>query len=325
MDASPHVSVAMPVYNAERYLVETVESILSQTFRDFELVAVDDGSTDGSLEILKQFAERDSRLRIISRRRTGIVGARNDGLASSRGEWIAAIDNDDVMLPDRIGRQVDYLRRNSGCVAVGGAALLIDPDGDPLFEYRPPIEHGEIEGLLLRGHNPMVQPAVMFRAEAVRSVGGYHPECEYSEDFDLFLRLCERGRLANLPRVVLKHRQHLGRASFAHFHDQRLVLQRALQEAYRRRGLTGAPPDVPHSWHPNTWREFHIRCCCDAWDGGFPSTARKHATALFRTNPFSPRAWDLLARTYVSGKAYRMIESLKKCLRPLRRFRDRSS
>src|SRR6266581_3934019 len=109
MFSSPAISVVMPVYKAERYLAQAVDSILDQTFTDFELIAVDDGSRDQSLQILNGYAQKDQRVRVISRPNTGIVGALNDGIAAARAPLIARMDSDDLSLPQRFEKQVTYL------------------------------------------------------------------------------------------------------------------------------------------------------------------------------------------------------------------------
>ncbi|MEA2735824.1 MAG: hypothetical protein QOE14_2275, partial [Humisphaera sp.] len=148
---APAVSVLMPVYNAARYLAEAVESILAQTFRDFEFVIVDDGSTDRSPAMLDEYAKRDSRIRIIRRPNTGIVGALNDAIAESKAALIARMDADDVSLPDRLEKQVAYLRDHAECVALGSRVVGIDPYGCVLFQSEHKLTHEEIDAELLNG------------------------------------------------------------------------------------------------------------------------------------------------------------------------------
>jgi len=324
----PEVSIVLPVYNSQRYLAETIESALSQTFTNFELVAVDDESTDDSSDILKRYADADSRVRILQRSHGGIVAARNEGMAAARGEFIAAMDHDDVMLPERLALQVAFLRAHPDCVAVGGAGLLIDPEGDPLIERHHPTEPDEIEAELFAGRNPIIQPCVMIRRESVAAIGGYREQCNFAEDYDLFLRLSDLGRLANLPQVLIQYRQHMSRASHGHYQEQNHVLVAALQEAYKRRGRSDFTAPTEFSWHPTTLSGFHVRCVNDALDGGNDRTARKHVLALFRTAPLSPRTYDLLARTYLDRRLYGVVSFFKSLLRPLKAIgigRDRSS
>ena len=206
--SSPSVSVCMPVYNTERYVAEAVESILAQTFGDFELIIIDDGSTDGSRAILERYAKQDDRIRLISRPNTGIGGARNEALGMAKGELIAVMDSDDVALPERFEVQVAYLREHPEVVCLGSVVQCIDEAGRFLFEANPAMDHEAIQEEALRGCCPLAQCSMMMRREAVLAVKGYDPELSPAEDLDLVLRLGERGKLVNLPQVLQKYRWH---------------------------------------------------------------------------------------------------------------------
>ena len=145
MTAAPAVSVVMPVYNAARHLREAVQSVLRQTFRDFELVAVDDGSTDESPAVLREYAARDPRVRVVSRPNTGIVGALNDGLDAARGPLVARMDADDVCLPRRFERQAAFLRDNPACLVVGTRVRYTEPNGRPICDGPVRVTHEEID------------------------------------------------------------------------------------------------------------------------------------------------------------------------------------
>ena len=175
--AAPAVTALMPVYNAERYVAEAIESILAQTFGDFEFLIVDDGSTDRSRSILEGFAARDARIRLISRPNTGIVGALNEGLAAARGELVARMDADDVAMPERFERQVRYLDDHPECVVVGSRVTVIDPDGDPLTVLTDMLTHEQIDRGLLAGIGAaMYHPAVMYRKSVVLGIGAYRDD-----------------------------------------------------------------------------------------------------------------------------------------------------
>lgn len=317
---TPTVSVVIPVFNAGRYLSQAIQSVLSQTFADFELIAVDDESSDGSVQILERFADQDSRIRILRRSHSGIVRTRNAGISAAGCALIANLDHDDIMLPNRLESQVDYMQRHPDCVAVGSAARLIDPDGDPLLEIRPPIDHEQIDTELLRGKTAIVQTTAMLRREAVLSIGGYRDQCNFAEDYDLFLRLSECGQLANLPQVLGQQRQHFDRSSRSNYEQQNRVIGLALQEAFDRRGIRKPLPHLERIWHPETLSGFRIRCVNDAMDGGNIQTARKHARQLLRDNRFSPRAWDLMARAFLDRRIYSVIKVIKSILRPFKRI-----
>jgi glycosyltransferase involved in cell wall biosynthesis len=294
----PTVSVQMVAYNAERYVAEAVESLLAQTFEDFELVFVDDGSTDGTPRIVRGLAERDPRIRLISRPNTGIVRARNEALQASQGEFLAVMDSDDVALPRRLESQVSYMREHPECVALGCLTLVIDPDGDPLCYWNPEQTHEEIDALHLTGGprgTIICNPTAMLRADAVRALGGYRKEYETSEDHDLFLRLAEVGRLANLPEPLQKYRMHPNNVGHARKRQQNRTAKAAILDACRRRGLTARPDpfyDLPA--RPGSPLELRRRWAWWALGSGHVATARKHARAALVRSPWSMASWRLM-------------------------------
>ena len=242
----PRVSVVMPVFNSARYVGAAAASVLAQTFRAFELIAVNDGSTDQSLGILQRLARADARLRIISRPHTGNYGARNDGLAAARADLVACMDADDLAYPQRLEEQVHAMEARPDLVALGAAVRLIDPDGIDLGPERPPTDHDAIEQRLLHGDGSAIrQPVAMVRRAAVQAVGGYRREYSSSEDLHLFLRLAEVGKLANLSHVLLDYRQHLASVNRTH-HAQQLRRREAIaaEECRRRFGADALAPEV---------------------------------------------------------------------------------
>jgi glycosyltransferase involved in cell wall biosynthesis len=293
----PILSVLMPVYNAERYVAEAVDSILAQTFHDFEFLIINDGSTDGSGAILSRYAERDPRIRLVSRPNIGIVGTLNQLVEMARGEFLGRMDADDIALPDRFKLQVDYLRAHPECLAVGSRVLAVDAEGDPLCEWSCEQTHEEITAELLstRGHNGIIHPAVMMRREAVLAVGKYREF--FVEDKDLFLRLGEHGLLANLPQVLLHYRQNpssVCNASGNHRASLDQSVHRVVLEAYERRGLDINQVRKPTSGPPRTPAETHRVFGWWALMAGHVRTARKHARARFCRAPLSIDSWRLL-------------------------------
>ena len=246
---TPTVSVLMPVHNAEPYLRRAVESILDQTFADFEFLIIDDGSTDGSRATLERYAAQDSRIRLVSRPNTGYTVALNELLDLARGEFVARMDGDDVALPHRFARQVAFLREQSEVVCVGSAVDFIDAAGRLLRSGHPGMDHEEILRRALSGDCALNHPSVLMRRPAVERVGGYRPEFEPAEDLDLWLRLGEIGRLVNLPEVLMHYRQH--ERSFSEQYQQRQLERSAavVADARRRRGLPPREIMVP-AWRP---------------------------------------------------------------------------
>jgi len=294
MPAAPQVSVVMPVYNAQRYLAEALQSVLSQTFTDFELIVVDDGSKDESLSIIKRVAGRDPRLKLISRPNTGIVGALTDGIEAARAEVIARMDADDVCLPQRFERQVEFLRNHPDHCLVGSRVTLIDPDGLPIGTWATQTTHEEIDQAHLDRRWPVVHPTVMMRRAAVMAVGGYRKQYNTLEDLDLFLRLAEHGRLANVPEVLLLYRQHFGSTCFERTGTMNDIRERIFKETYERRGMT---VDVPEDAYRAAPRSKHSEATRWAWMAlkeGHVATSRKYARLVIAARPASLESWRLL-------------------------------
>jgi glycosyltransferase involved in cell wall biosynthesis len=244
--STPAISVVIPVYNAARYLESAVASVQAQTFSDFEIIAVDDGSTDDSKAILTRIAASDTRLRVISRPNTGIVGALNDALTAARGEFVARMDADDLCLPNRFEKQVAFLRANPDCLCVGSAFLYIDSAGCFIKECSRATDHAAIEGELLSGNGGVIiHPAALFRRAAIEHAGGYRELAQWVEDLDLYLRLARIGQLANLADVLFHYRFHEQSVNFTRNqgrHERKLAV---LAEAYAARGLKFESANIP--------------------------------------------------------------------------------
>ena len=321
---SPVVSVLMPVYNTAPFVAEAIESILSQSFADFEFIIIDDGSTDGSAQIVEQYAKQDCRIQFVSRGNRGCYQTRNEASSLSRGEFIAAMDSDDISLPERLALEVEYLRDHPECVAVGGWFLTVDPDGMPIRTICTPLTHEEIDAGHMRGSGgSLVQGTMMFRRDAYIKVGGYSGTHSTSEDMELCLRLAEVGRLANIPKIVLMYRRHLGSMSSAKREHQRSNSLAIIREAYSRRDLpfTLCPvtlhiPLTEAANQQTTW-------VYDALIGGHVATARKHAWQSVRNHPLRPSTWCALATACVVGRADRGLGKwlrMMKCLRIIKRL-----
>jgi GT2 family glycosyltransferase len=292
----------LPVYNAAKYVAAAVRSILGQTFGDFELIAIDDGSTDSSLQILEQVSRQDARVHIISRPNTGIVSALNDGVARARGEFIARMDADDVAMPRRFERQLCFLRDTPACVAVGSAILLIDSDGDPIGVQHWATTHEQIDKLLLTGWSGLAHPTALIRRAALQQVGGYRTEYQWLEDKDLWLRLAEIGQLSNLSEPLLHYRLHETSISFQRESETLRLWEDLLKETYHRRQLAAAPPRLVQRRReaagPHAARASWIRT---ASRSGNYRTAAKHARRLVHDRPLQPSTWLTLLRAATNG------------------------
>jgi hypothetical protein len=207
MHQTPLVSVIMPVYNAEAYVSAAVESILNQTFTDFEFIIVDDGSSDGTPAILDGF--RDRRLvRLRHAQNQGYVYGLNEGLQLARGQLIARLDADDIALVERFAQQVDLLQQRPEVVLVGSAYHIIDEQGALLRSYCPLQEDPLIRWQMLF-QNSFIHSAVMFRLAPIRQHKlCYDPDFMPAEDYALWSQLLRYGEGANLPTPLVKHRRH---------------------------------------------------------------------------------------------------------------------
>ena len=304
MPATPTISVVIPAYNAQRYLREAVQSVLAQSFVDFECIIVDDGSTDQTAAIIADLASHDARVRPLSVPHGGIVAALNAGVEAARAELIARMDADDVCLPQRFERQLEYLRRDCGCVALGSRVLLVDPYGSALWQTDQKLTSEEIEASLLRGNGlAMCHPTVIMRKRAVIAAGMYATKYQWVEDLDLFLRLAEVGRIANLSDVLLHYRQHFGSVNKHKAQLQEQIKERLLAEAHRVRGLTDfstsqieLAPQFSPMQQLQIWAGAALR-------SGNCAVARRHGLEAIRHEPLRYAAWWLAYRCLI-GKPW---------------------
>jgi glycosyltransferase involved in cell wall biosynthesis len=200
------VTVLMPVFNSERYLREAIESILNQAYRNFEFLIINDGSTDGSVSIIKSYNDRRIRL-IHNERNLGLIHTLNRGIEQSRGHYIARMDADDISLPLRLLRQVAYMERHPD---VGICGTWIEYFMGLSDVIRLPVTDAEIKAHLPI-LCPMAHPTVMFRTAVVRKYGlWYSHDYPHAEDYELWFRAANVTKLANIPEVLLKYRIHPG-------------------------------------------------------------------------------------------------------------------
>jgi glycosyltransferase involved in cell wall biosynthesis len=206
------VSVLMSVFNDAAYLSEAIDSILGQTHRNLELILADCGSTDGSLEIASRI--RDPRLVLMQESKMNLATALNRMLAVSHGEFLARQDADDVSRPERLARQVAFLRNNGAVGYVGSGIRAIDSSGTVLRSYCYPPDHVSIRGLLLRMVNPLPHSSLLFRSSVLRAVGGYDERFSKAEDFDLHLRLTACTEVASMPEALVDIRDRIDSAQW---------------------------------------------------------------------------------------------------------------
>lgn len=284
----PTASVILPVYNAGKFIDEAIESVLMQDFQDFELLLLDDGSTDGSLARLQYFARQDRRCMVHSWQNRGLIATLNAGIDLAKSEILIRMDQDDICRQNRFTKQLEYMAGHPDCVALGSRVLLIDPDGLPITEFVSDFDHDSIDAANLRGcGSAITHPAAVMRKEAVLGVGGYRCDYKHAEDVDLFLRLADVGRLANLSEVLLEYRQHPSSIGYRHSVVQMESSRRAVEDTFNRRNL-GLPPTRDFgSDQTVSLSEIYRKWGWWALKAGNSRTARKYARKALSLAPFS--------------------------------------
>jgi hypothetical protein len=236
----PLVSVVMVVSNVERFLAEAIESILGQTFRDFEFIIVDFGSTDKSRAIASSFAAKDARIKLHEIPTCSLPEARNAASFLAQGRYIAVMDADDVASPDRLMSEVEFMEKRPEVGVLGGATEWIDANGKTLHVHSFPTQDCELRSALTTGC-PFWHATVLMRKEAFDLAGGYRPVFLQAEDYDLWLRIVEHYHCANLKQVVLKYRIHPYQVSIRRQRQQALCVLAAQSSASARKNGTYDP------------------------------------------------------------------------------------
>lgn len=316
----PRLSVVMSVYNGERYLREAIDSILSQTFEDYEFIIIDDGSTDGTKPILAEYAARDRRI-VLTRNETnvGLTHSLNKGLALARGQYVARMDADDISLPDRFARQVAFLDEHPAIGVAGTWFQLMDAQGQlvpPVYE--PPALPGFV-GWCLYFYNPIAHPSVVMRREVVLRVGGYDPALARSQDHDLWCRLRGLTKLANVEAMLLYLRKHDSNISILQCEEGLRNSIRSLKALMARTLRRAVPAELIRylytRQYPNSLAIYWVAHLIYALarvalaDPTVTETekrliridaARRLAEILHHvtTSPFDVRRWQLLVRIY---------------------------
>jgi len=202
--AYPKISVLLPVYNAEKYIKDAINSILIQTFQDFELVILNDGSTDKTEMIILSFD--DNRIKYHKSENKGIVYQLNKGVELAAGEYIARMDSDDISLPARLSKQIEFMEQHPNVDALGTAYFRIDERGKKIGEKKVPSTHEECE-FMATLNSPILHPTLMIKKDVIKEIGGYKKDFNLIEDYELFLRLIKSGyKMANLKEPLFYYR-----------------------------------------------------------------------------------------------------------------------
>lgn len=316
MKKPPLVSVVMNVRNGEPYLEEAVQSILDQTYHHFELIVVDDGSTDNTSKILEKFKVRDSRINIITQDAKGIYYAANNGCMAAKGKYIARFDSDDISLPGRLEKQVKFLEENPDIVMTGSAVMRIDKDGSQIETFLPPVSPAQIESKILQW-NPIIQTTVMMRREAFESIGGYREIFELCGDYDLSIRLSEKFQLANIAEPLVYRRMHISEITNRHLWRHTQYYTIAQRSAKIRQASGDDPLDDHLEVTPSLLLtmgidekyifRMMIEGCLERaqvmLEADHPENARQYfekATAVARSGEFRKKIAHSFSKAYVS-------------------------
>ena len=236
------ISVVMPAYNAEETIGQVIESVLAQTYTDFEFIIVDDGSADSTLSIAQSYAARDPRIRVIAAEHQGNGGARNVGLQLAAGPWIAVMDADDQAMPERFATQLAAAEADPEVVVWGAASYNVDVDGNLLTIYNMgPASKDEFERM--RRHAEIVQvshPTAFYRRDLALAIGGYDNAFKVSTDAEFFDRMALHGPILTLPVPLMKSRIMSSSLTMQRYREQRFNA-RYVSDRQRRR-LAGLPP-----------------------------------------------------------------------------------
>lgn len=204
----PLVSVLMTAYNAEKYIALAIQSILDQTYKNFEFIIVEDCSKDNTWEIIKDYAEKDKRIIAIRNEvNLNAGGSSNKGLKMCKGKYIVRMDADDWSFPYRIEKQVDFMEKHEKLVCSGGSIILCNENLEEIGKRKYPLEHNAILKNILR-FNPIPHPASIWRTDEIQKTHGYPTKLGVSEDYCLVLEVSQYGELGNIEDELIKYRIH---------------------------------------------------------------------------------------------------------------------
>ncbi|MBZ1350112.1 glycosyltransferase [Alcaligenaceae bacterium LF4-65] len=240
--AVPVISVLMPCFNGARWIAESIDSVLNQTLTAFELIIVDGGSSDGSIDIIKRYIERDSRIILLERPGLGLSASLNLGIETARGEWIARLDADDLSEPQRLALQLDASIQNPRLVFLGSGLTEIDECSTTGKSFLYPEQSSRLLNNLLRFKRFPPHSSAFYRTSIVKKAGGYRTEIKRAEDLDLWLRLSELGELGSVPQCLVRYRKHANQTSNFEGGTPQVIDARVAMVGYwlRRNGVSDA-------------------------------------------------------------------------------------
>lgn len=257
----PEITVLMSCYNAEDWLPEAIESVLSQTYQNFEFILVDDGSTDNTLNLIRKYEQTDSRIKVITKLNTGVSDSLNIGLSQAQGLWTAKLDADDICEVTRLEKQLAFVHAKPKTVLLGTGFVEIDANGSPLKTHQYPSDDKALKYNLERILRFFPHSSAFYRTATVQAIGGYNKDYIIAQDWDLWLRLSEHGELACLNEPLVRIRKHANQLS--HVSSSKTYIIEAhtaiIRHFLRRSGLTNLmTEDSTESINFRDWVEKRI-------------------------------------------------------------------
>ncbi len=303
----------MPCYNAAGYIADAIRSVLAQTFRDFELLIINDGSTDGTADLVASF--QDKRIVYMEQTQQGVGAALNMGLKHARADYIARFDADDICSPDRLEKQFHFMLSNPDYIVTGSGARYMDNAGNYIFTFCPPVlTNEEIQALPFR-KCPFIHASVMYKRAPVARIG-YNIHAHSFEDHLLWLNLKPEGKMCNLPEPLLHVRLNPGSLTM----DERKrsgEFRRIKNKALKERDIDLRNGNRLHDIisHQNRSSEkesayYSLLAKKFLWNNYDPSKARLNMKKAIQLNAFDPKDYGLLFISYLPEKMIKHLYSL---------------
>ncbi len=287
---APAITVLMPAFNAGRYIAEAIDSVLSQTFTDFELLIINDGSTDNTESVINSYT--DPRIRLFNQQNMGVIGALNKGLELAAGKYIARFDADDICYPERLSVQYKFMETHPDHVMIGSACEYIDQDGNFIFRWDPPAcRHEELTNLINYA-SPFDHPTVFYKKEVALALGGYPRGAIHFEDHLFWTSFFSTGKLVNLREPLIRHRFHPGSVTMDEKRRGK-SFNRLKYACIRKGGITREESEILHQIvhkqdHKKVKEGAYYTLCGKKFlvNNYQPPVARNHLGKAIRIYPF---------------------------------------
>jgi len=314
MEKEPQITVLMPVYNGAGYIQEAIESVLRQTFTDFELLIVNDGSTDDTAEIIGAFS--DKRIRVLHRINGGVSAALNTGLEEAKAGYIARFDADDLCYPTRLAQQYQFMRNNPDYVLIGSDADYMTEEGNYLFKYVNIGHSNEEIQEQINTYCPFIHSSVFYKKEVVLNCGGYEVNAHTFEDYFLWIRLAKKGKVCNFKESLIKVRFNASSVTVDE-KDREPIFVSVKKKALTTGIISDAEGEIllksikrlsktkkESSYHRMLGKKY-------LWNNYQPRNARKHILKSIHLDPIKLNTYLLLVLSFFPKKIIERIYNTK--------------